>query len=261
MGKKKGKKYGSIVTTVLMVLILALAGGAFAEQQFYPGYIDKDGEIGTDGKSWRIGYINTLVGEGPTSDGFETFVYYQDVAADVHILMANTSGTLATTAGAATSLTLADTKILIGNSGGLSTPQTMSGDASITNAGVVSLEAGTDAQMFIYNATEKWGPKTISGDITFTNAGVASIGSNAVGTAEANINAVTINIAAGSTTQTAEVESGSTLMGWYISNAGAVNVTTFANAPAFDGSTTWTMSINAADGGEQSSFVLNFLVP
>ncbi|MHA2068186.1 MAG: hypothetical protein ACXABY_27810, partial [Candidatus Thorarchaeota archaeon] len=117
--------------------------------------------------------INSLCGEGPTSDSNETCLYYQDPISNHKIGIPNSSGTFAVD-GLVTA-TATDGMIRIYNATEGWGPKTMSGDASITNAGVVSMEAGTDGQMFIYNTVEAWGPKTLSGDATITNAGVVSL--------------------------------------------------------------------------------------
>jgi hypothetical protein len=148
-------------------------------------------------------------------------------------------------------------QIYISN-GTLMLEQTVSGDATITNAGVVSLEAGTDAQMFIYNATEAWGPKTISGDITITNAGVASVGANKIGLAEMNVTNVNVPIVASATSGTATVTSGAINIGgaYAFANVDAE----VANITSISG-TTLTVTLNAAAAGDSVIFRVSILEP
>jgi hypothetical protein len=103
--------------------------------------------------------------------------------------------------------TLADTKIFVGNSGSLATAVSMSGDATITNAGVVSLAA------------------------------------NSVGTSEAFINTVTLLVNAGATTNSVTVDSGHVLMSYYLTTIGGINGTNLVNDVYYDGSGGWTISM------------------
>lgn len=68
--------------------------GPESEQQLSPGFQDKDGSIGNKGRSWRIGYINTLAFEGDTSNDFETHIEGIEPTQDNTLLWPNTSGTL-----------------------------------------------------------------------------------------------------------------------------------------------------------------------
>ncbi len=177
--KKKGKGYGSIVLTVALALMIAFSGLAMAEQQFYPGFIDKEGELGTNGKSWRIGHVNTVVFEGPTSNAFETYLSASDPSQVNRLLLPDESGTLLSTGGVAASIPLADTQMLIGQSTGLSAAKAITGDAGVTNAGVwtndkidnkaVDFGDVTTGQIQAANGT-LWDSvaHTLSGDVTGT---------------------------------------------------------------------------------------------
>jgi len=176
--KKKGKGYGRIVAVVLLAMIFAFAGFAAAEQDWLPGYGDKNGRLGKDGQSWRIGFINTLCMEGPTSDGNETCLSASDPSGTNRLTLPDESGELLSTGGGGiTSLPLADTQIWIGGSDGLADPQLVTGDIGITNAGVTTIEAGTDGQMMVYNASDGWAPDThaLTGDVTGTMANTGSL--------------------------------------------------------------------------------------
>jgi hypothetical protein len=244
------KKIIALLLTLLFVF--GLASFAAAEWGIPGDKVDRGGFIGKDTRSLRIGYINTLVGEGATSDTNETTIYYADPSSDNVIIIPDDSGTITLQDGSG-SLTLSgdDAQILVHN-GTEYGAQTVSGDLTITNAGVASIEAGTDAQMLIYNTGDAWGPKTLSGDVTITNAGVVSIGASKVGTAEANINSVALMIADSTASNSVAVESGSTLMGWYLSNgAGAITPSSppvYINTVEWDG-TTFLVSLNAAGTG------------
>jgi hypothetical protein len=248
-----------VVLAVLIAMVMVMGGVAYAEYTF-PGDGYNKGTMGTSKKPFRLLVGNTVVFPGTTYDAFETHLYAVDPTAYRVIALPNASGTVVLEDGSG-SITLSgsDAQILIHN-GTEYQATTVSGDVTITNAGVASIEAGTDGQMLIYNATEKWGPKTISGDVTITNAGVLSIGSNKVGTAEANINSVSLNVAAGTTWNGVAVESGSTLLGWYITTAGAINGSTFMNTVEWDG-TTFKATISAADGGNDTILSGTFLRP
>jgi hypothetical protein len=227
------KKIIALLLTLLFVF--GLASFAAAEWGIPGDKFDKNGFIGKDGKSMRIGYINTLVGEGATSDTNETFIYYADPSSDNVIVVPDESGTLVTT-GSSAALT----------------------NASITNGADASIMVSSDLGSVI------WRAHTLTGDVTATmaNTGVTAttIAANVVGTNEANINTVSLTIAAGSTWNSVAVESGSTLMGFYITNAGAINTSTFANAAEWDGSTL-KAAINAADNDDDTTFGATFLRP
>ena len=227
MGKKK--PYGKIAVLIMLALMMAFAGLASAEQQFYPGFVDKEGEMGTDGKSWRIGHFNTIVMEG-TSDTSEFYLRAVTVTADRFVNTPDASGTMALTETIGATMALGNATMLVGNIGGL---------------GVAVAH-------------------TLTGDVTgtMTNAGgvVTTIGNNKVGTAESNLNTVTLSIPGGSTTATVEVETGSTFMGWYIANYGAINAATIANAPLWV-DPNLTVSINGTDGSQQTTFGFTFMRP
>jgi hypothetical protein len=118
--------------------------------------------------------------------------------------------------------TLADTKIFVGNSGALAIGVSMSGDTTITNAGVVS------------------------------------IGSNKVGTTEAFTNSVTLLVNAGASTNSVTVDSGHFYLGSYISTLGGINGLNLVNDPYYEGSGVWTISmVNAVSS--DAVWTLNFL--
>lgn len=124
-----------------------------------------------------------------------------------------------------------DTQIYISNSAGEMMPVTMSGNATITNAGVVSLVPAAEGEMLIFNSpTLGWETYTMSGDATLSNTGALTIGSNKIGTAETNFNTVTLAVAAGVLYNSVSVETGSTFLGWRTGTEGVLgNTSVFVN--------------------------------
>lgn len=201
MAKKKGKKYGRFIAMVVItILILAMAGFAAAEQEWLPGYGDKNGTLGKDKQSWRIGYINTLVGEGATSNTIETFLEFADpTGSDNTQVFQDASGTIALTESIASTTTLADTKILIGQSTGLAAAQSVTTGHAITNAGDLTHVANTVSSTDILNST----------------IAAIDMAANSIGTAALNVSTVNVPVSVGSASGTATVTSGSTILGFY----------------------------------------------
>lgn len=99
------------------------------------------------------------------------------------------------------SITLANDKILVGNSSGIATAVTMSGDITITNTGVTAIGAGkivnsevnasaaidfsklaalTSANILVGNGSNVATSVAMSGDTTISNAGAVTIGDGKV---------------------------------------------------------------------------------
>jgi hypothetical protein len=137
---------------------------------------------------------------------------------------------------AKTTSSLADTKIFIGNSGGTANAQTVSGLATISNAGVLT---GTlaDAKVWIGNSGGEAVAVTPSGDWTITNAGVASLAANTVADTELAWLKETLIINAGATSNSTSASAtyNGTLMvqPWQNTNdAYIINTTMIANGTA-----------------------------
>lgn len=102
---------------------------------------------------------------------------------------------------AASEITLADGKVLIGNASGVAEAQTLSGDITTTNAGVTAIAAGvivnndvsgsaaiafsklaalTDGNILVGNGSNVATSVAVTGDVTLSNAGVTAIGANKV---------------------------------------------------------------------------------
>lgn len=156
--KKKGKGYGSIVLTVVLALMLALPGFAIAEQEWLPGYGDKNGTLGKDGQSWRIGFINTICSEGATSDGFEGCIRAVTLSADRFWAWPDATGTVALIESLGTAMSLTDAKVLIGASTGLAAEQSVSlindVTGSLVNSGIINatIPASTITSAMILDA-------------------------------------------------------------------------------------------------------------
>lgn len=217
MGKKK--PYGKIALMVVLVLMFVFVGMASAlEQEFNPGFEDKKGTLGVDTKSWRIGWINALVGEG-TSDDFETFVYFVNATSDNTIFWPDSSGNIALTEDISTSMTLADTKMLIGQSTGLAAAQTIGTGHAVTNAGAFTHIANTVSSTDILNST------IASADLALNSVTASSFFTNEV----------TLVVASGVLFNTVEVETGSRFLGWRTGTEGVLaNTSVFVNTVSYE---------------------------
>lgn len=209
--KKKGKKYGRIIAVmVAMVLILGLAGFAAAEFVYFSGTRDKqDYSFGKEGRSARQGWINTLVGEGATTNTSQTFIYFADPSGDNAIVIPDSSGTIALTGDIASTITLADTQLIVGQSTGLGAAKTMTGDVTITNALVATIGANAITSAKILDNSVS------SADILNGTIAATDIGANAVGSSELNVSTVEVFVAVGAASGTATVTSGATILGFY----------------------------------------------
>jgi hypothetical protein len=72
-------------------------------------------------------------------------------------------------------------------------------------------------------------------------------------------NAVTLTIAAGATYNTVTVDSTSLFAGHYISTVGSINGLNLINAPVYEGSGVWKISMVNAIGPNPGTFTLNFI--
>ena len=215
---------------IALVMVMGLAGFALAFEVHHPAKKDRDGSIAKNGKSIGIAWVNAIAMEGSTSNANHTVLSATDPTAINRVLLPDSSGTVALADDIASTMALGNATMLVGNIGDLAVP--------------VAHE--------------------LTGDVTGTmgNTGglVTVIGSNKVGTNESNLNTVTLNIPGGDTTATVEVETGSTFMGWYIGNYGAINSLTFANAPLWVDPDV-TVTINGPDASQQTTFKFTFLRP
>jgi hypothetical protein len=118
----------------------------------------------------EIGNTGSLVFEGPTPDEFETTLAVADPTADRTLTFPDVSGTIITSGdtGTVTSTMIAD---------GTITNDDVSGSAGIA---FTKLENLTDAHLLIGNATNVPTAVAITGDISITNAGVTSIAAGSI---------------------------------------------------------------------------------
>lgn len=130
-------------------------------------------------------------------------------ANDITLTLAD--GTLAIDGSGLKLASLAEGNILIGSAGGVATAQALSGDATLTAAGVLTianlavtnaklagnialskLVSGTAGQIIVANASGVPTYVTASGDVTISDAGAIELVANAVGTTELANGAVTL---------------------------------------------------------------------
>jgi hypothetical protein len=171
-----------------------------------------------------IGTTGALAFEGSTDNAYETYLAVVDPTADRTITFPDVSGTIITTGdtGTVTSAMLAGSiafnklatltsgNILVGSSGNVATSVAVTGDVTITNAGVTAIAAGaiinadvsasaaiafsklaslSSGAMLVGNSSNVATAVTMSGDVTISNTGVASIASGAIVNADVNASA------------------------------------------------------------------------
>ncbi len=157
----------------ILMLLIVLPLYATAEENYTIGKMDRNGTLGQDGRSTRQAWINTLVGEGATSNDFETYLYFTDPTATRSQSFQDASGTIALVETIGSTLPLADTKLLVGQVSGLGVAKnlTFTGDLSGTmpntgtwNAQIVANAVGNteidNTANYIVNDL------TITGDLT-----------------------------------------------------------------------------------------------
>lgn len=183
-----------------------------------------------------VGSTGSLVFEGATDNAFETTLGVIDPTADRTINLPDISGTVITTGdtGTVTSTMLVDGtivnadinasaaidysklapltsgNIVLGNSSNVATSTAVSGDVTISNAGVTAISSGvivnadisasaaidysklaalTSGNILIGNASNVATSTAVTGDITISNAGVTAIASGAIVNADINASA------------------------------------------------------------------------
>jgi hypothetical protein len=124
----------------------------------------------------EIGSTGSFTFEGATADGFETTLAVVDPTADRTITFPDITGTVITTAdtGTVTSTMIANGTIV---------------DADINSSAAIAfskLASLASANILIGNASGVPTGTTVSGDVTITNAGVTAITSNAIVNADIN---------------------------------------------------------------------------
>jgi hypothetical protein len=124
----------------------------------------------------EIGHTGSFTFEGATADAFETTLAAVDPTADRTITLPDTTGTVVTTgdAGTVTSTMIADGTIV---------------DADINSSAAIAfskLASLASAHILVGNASGVPTSTTVSGDVTITNAGVTAIASNVIVNADIN---------------------------------------------------------------------------
>ena len=248
MKKKQMNTFSYVALIVACIAVLALVVPVYAEFTM-PGDGEKKGTIGIDGKSFRVGYFNTMCGEGVTSDDNETCLFYQDPTADHLIGIPNTTGTFAVD-GEATA-TATDGMIRIYNAIEGWGPKDVTLGHAMSNSGQLTHVANTVSSADILNgtlATDDYGDASITGP---------KLTANEIGSREMFFNTISLIVASGTGLNTVSVEADSTLMRLSLSEVSTVqNVPTINNTTA----TSWFVNTNGKLGAD-ATFELLFLKP
>jgi hypothetical protein len=165
-----------------------------------------------------IGTSGSLVFEGATANAFETTLAVTDPTADRTITLPDRSGTVITDAdtGTVTNTMLAGSialsklvslssgNIIVGNNSSVPTAVAVSGDVTLSTAGVIDIAAGaivnadinasaniafsklatmTSATVLVGNASNVATPVALSGDVSITNTGVTTVVTGTTSTA------------------------------------------------------------------------------
>jgi len=127
----------------------------------------------------EIGTTGSLSFEGATGDGFETTIAVTDPTADRTITLPDTTGTIVTTGdtGTVTSTMIADGTIMNSD---------INSAAAIAHSKLASLTAGN---ILLGNASNVPTSTAVTGDITISNAGVTAISANVIVNADINSSA------------------------------------------------------------------------
>jgi len=175
-------------------------------------------------------HISTGGGFSVLNNGVKTQVIAQDgtIKGEIKEALAEGSIYIGNSSGITSELSVkTDGGILIGN-GTTAAVKTLSGDATITNAGAVTVAKIKGATLGTTTATEanllvadgsKWETVAMSGDATITKAGEVTIGAGKVTKSKLSYEVVEVTVAAEGTTGTGTVTAGSIILGYYpISN-------------------------------------------
>jgi len=171
-----------------------------------------------------IGTTGALAFEGSTANAFETYLAATDPTADRTITLPNVSGTIITTGdtGTVTNAMLAGSialnklvsltsgNIIVGSAGNVASAVAVTGDITISNAGVAGIAAGaiidadinasasisfsklaplSNGAILVGNSSNVAAAVSPTGDITISNTGVTSISTGAIIDADINANA------------------------------------------------------------------------
>lgn len=198
-----------------------------------------------------IGTTGALAFEGATANAYEIYLAAADATADRTITLPDRSGTVITSGdtGTVTSAMLAGSialtklatvtsgNIIVGNAANQAASVAMSGDATISNAGVLDIAAGaivnadinasagiafsklaslSSGAILVGNASNVAAAVTLTGDVTISNTGVTSIASGAIVNADINASAAIAvsKLANGTARQLLQANAGGTGTEW-----------------------------------------------
>lgn len=132
---------------------------------------------GTITGNLEIGPTGSLTFEGPTPDSFETTLTVSDPTADHTITLPNVTGTLVTTGdtGTVTSTMIADGTVVDAD---------ISATAGITHSKLATMSAG---QVLLGNAGNVPTATNVTGDISISSAGVTAISAGVIVDADINV--------------------------------------------------------------------------
>ena len=183
------------------------------------------GSGGTVNGELLIGTTGSLVFEGATANAFETTLAVTDPTADRTITLPNVTGTVVTTGdtGSVTGTMMADAtvthgkianitagSVLMGNASNIPTATALTGDITLSSAGVTAIASGavvdgdinasaaisysklaslTAGNILLGNASNVPTSTAITGDITINSSGVTAIGSGVIVDADINASA------------------------------------------------------------------------
>lgn len=173
----------------ILILLIAMPLSVGSEENYTIGKKDLNGTLGEDGRSTRQAWINTIVGEGPTSNDFETYLYFTDPTAINKLWFPDTSGVLITNSGGESLLgTTLVSPVINGtvSGGAIYTAPTLT--SPVINSPTIN--DGTDAQMYVVNASGVMVAVSINhaGDLSgaMANTGIwnGQIVANSVGNTE-----------------------------------------------------------------------------
>ena len=198
-----------------------------------------------------IGTTGALAFEGSTPDAYETYLAVTDPTADRTITFPDVSGTVITTGdtGSVTNTMLAGSialsklvnltsgNIIVGSSSNVPTAVAVTGDVTISNAGVTAIAAGavinadisasaaiafsklatlSSGAILVGNGSNVAAAVAPTGDVTISNAGVTSITAGAIINADINASAeiAVSKLADGSARQLLQTDAAGTGVEW-----------------------------------------------
>lgn len=171
-------------------------------------------------------HVSTKYGFSVLNNGVKTEVIAQDgtIKGDIKEALAQGSIYIGNSSGVTSELSVkTDGGVLVGN-GTTAAVKTLSGDATMTNAGAVTVAkikgaalgttTATDANLLIADGS-KWETVAMSGDATITKTGAVTIGAGKVTASKLSYEVVEVTVASSETEGTGTVTAGSIILGCY----------------------------------------------